>query len=58
VQGGAGVSGRGFELRKRLLLDGDNGDVVPEAARPLEGEEGKPAIAGDQTNTRHGMSKG
>ena len=46
-----GVAGRGLEFGKRLLLHGDDRDVVTEVARPLEREEGKPAVAGDQTNT-------
>ena len=51
------IAGRLFELRKRLLLHGDDGDVVTEAARPLEHEEGKPAVAGNQTNAGHWKSK-
>ena len=52
-----GVAGRPFELGKRLLFHGDDRDVVTEAARPLEREEGKPAVAGNQTNTGHWKSK-
>ena len=36
------------ELGKRLFLEGDDGDVVAGAARRVEDEEGKPAVAGDQ----------
>ena len=50
---GAGRAGRPFELGKRLLFHGDDSDVVTEAARPLEGKERKPAVAGDQTNAGH-----
>ena len=52
-----GVAGRPFELGKRLLLHGDDGDVVTEAARALEHEEGKPAVAGNQTDAGHWKSK-
>ena len=36
------------ELGEGLLLDGDDGDVVPSRARRIEDEKGKPAVAGDQ----------
>jgi hypothetical protein len=31
---------------------------VSEAARPLEGKEGEPAVAGNQTDASHLVSKG
>ena len=52
-----GVAGRPFQLGKRLLFHGDDGHVVTEAARTLERKEGKPAVAGNQTNTGHLKSK-
>ena len=57
VEVGPGSAGRPFELGKRLLLHGDDGDVVTEAARALEREEGKPAVAGNQTDAGHWKSK-
>ncbi len=41
------ITGRLLQFRKRFFLDGDDGDVVAEAARPLEREKRKPAVAGD-----------
>ena len=38
--------------RKRLALDGDDGDVVAELARGAEHEERKRAVAGDQAERR------
>jgi hypothetical protein len=52
-----GIAGRLLELGKRLLLHGYDSDVVAEAARPLEHEEGKPAVAGNQTDAGHLKSK-
>ena len=37
------------EIGKRFFLDGDDGDVVARAARGVEDEKGKTAVAGDQT---------
>ena len=38
-----------FEFGERLFLEGDDGDLVARRARRLEDEEGKPAVAGNQT---------
>ena len=46
-----GGTGRPFEFRKGLFLHGDDGDVVTEAACPLEREKREPAVAGDKANT-------
>ena len=54
---GPGVAGRPFQLGKRLLFHGNDSHVVTEAARALEREEGKPAVAGDKTDTGHLKSK-
>ena len=47
----AGRAGGPFELGKRLLRHGNDGDVVAKAARSLKRKEGKPAVAGDKANT-------
>ena len=46
----ARVPRRLLQFRKRLLLDGNDGDVVAKAARTLEREKRKFAVAGDDAN--------
>ena len=43
------LRGLGLEFRKRLLLQRDDRDVVAGRPSRLENEEGKPAIAGNQS---------
>ena len=42
-----------LQLRERLFFDRDDGDVVSEAASALQRQEGKPAVAGDETYAGH-----
>ena len=44
---------REFQLRERLFFDRHHGDVVSKAASALQREEGKPAVAGDETYAGH-----
>ncbi len=46
---GRRLRGRGLEFRKGLLLQRDDRDVVTGRPSGVENEEGKPAIAGDQS---------
>jgi hypothetical protein len=50
---GAGLTGSLLEFGERLLLDGDDNDVVAEAARALQGKEGEPAVPRDDSNGGH-----
>ena len=47
------LAGRRLQLRKRFLLHRDDGDVVAEGARALEGEKRESAVAGDEANPAH-----
>ena len=53
VQVRAGLARRLLQLRKRLFFDRHDGDVVAEAASALQRQEGKPAVAGDETDAGH-----
>ena len=51
IQWSAAAGGRAasvVEIGKGFFLEGDDGDVVAGAARGVEDEEGKAAVAGDQ----------
>src|SRR5260221_11898101 len=48
--------GRFGELRRRFFLQRDDGDVVPGAARGVEHEEWKAAVAGYETKTHRPWS--
>ena len=37
-----------FDFRRRLLLDGDHRDVVPEPLRAFQRQQREPAVAGDE----------
>ena len=49
----ARLARRRLEIGKRLLLDGHDGDVVAEAAGALQHQKGKPAVAGNETDSAH-----
>jgi hypothetical protein len=57
VEGCANVAGRTFEIRGGLLLDPNDGDLVPEAPRPLEDQKGKSAVAGNEADPAHAPTK-
>ena len=58
MQVGPGLTRRAFQFGERLFFHGDDRDVVSEAARALEGQEGEPAVTGNQTDASHLVSKG
>jgi hypothetical protein len=43
------ASGLGFEFGKRFFLERDDGHLVTGGASGLEDEEGKPAVAGNES---------
>ncbi len=38
-----------FHVGRGFFLDGDDGDVVPQAARAFQRQQGEAAVSGDET---------
>mgnify|MGYP006269964037 CR=1 FL=1 len=57
--GGSRLSLRRFaQRRRRLFLDGDDGDPVPELARRVQRQEREGAVAGDEADSHAQSSAG